>query len=474
MVHTTPTRTLAFAAAAFVFTVALPICAGAEYVWGPTTLLNDTLNLPTSLGVVVADPLDPATVWAVTSHLPDPLGPPESASGLFKSTDGGATWMQMNDLTLTPDMNVLDLAIDPVDPEIVYAATNVYGIFKTTDGGQNWAPKNSGITHNGLVFPEPTWGVNALAIDPSMPNIVYAGVSNANEIDIGAGAGDHPGFFKSTDGGESWSARNQGLPPRYDPFTLFDLTSHTVSVSDILVLPQMPNMVVIGLVDMEANAELLFGQTAQSRGRAFYSPNRAEGNWIERSTGLPAISQPQGSGGVTRVCGSVIFLAAAESGPPAVYASHTGLGMLLTLEEVFAKSKSKGVYKWAAGSWVRRSTGLPVITDEYNDQATNASGVAVAPLNPDILLVGMSASDAGDPNSNRSKVWVSPNAGGIWNRNWDSGMSVSPHGYTEANVYFLDINATQTRAYASVAWSTVEGSAGIEDNGIWRLPPLSD
>ncbi|KPJ52879.1 hypothetical protein AMJ39_06685 [candidate division TA06 bacterium DG_24] len=450
----------------------VPTVVHAQYVWGPTTLLNDPFTLPTSFGTVVADPLDPNTVWAATSHLPDPLGPPEPASGIFKSTDGGETWTQMNDGNLTPDMNVLDIAIDPSDQNIVYAASNVHGVFKTTDGGESWTAKNDGILYKGLSFPEPQWGANAIAIDPSDPNIVYVAVSNVNQIDIEAGAGDHPGFFKSTDGGESWSERNNGLPPRYDPFELFDLTSHTVSVSDILVLPQMPNVVVIGVLDIEANAELLFGLTAHCKGRIFYSPNRAEGNWIERSVGLPSISQAQGSGGVTRVCGSIMLLSAAETGPPAVYASHTGLGMLITLNDAFLKSKSKGVYKWGGGTWTRKSNGLPVVTDEYNDEATNSCAVAVAPVNPSILLVGISASDAGDPLSDRSKVYASRNGGDNWTKNWDQGMSVSPHGYTEANVLFLDINAAQTKAFASVTWNNVEGTAGIEDNGIWRLPPL--
>jgi hypothetical protein len=431
-------------------------------------LLNDPITIPTSFGTVVADAVDANLVWAATSNLPDPLGSPDPASGIFKSNDGGATWTQMNDASLTPDMNVLDIAIDPSDSDIVYAAANVYGVFKTTDGGQSWAAKNSGIVHNQASFPNTSWGANSIAIDPSDPDIVYVGVSNVNSIDVLEGP-DHPGFYKSTDGGESWSSRNSGLPPRHDPPGLFE-PGHTVSVTDILVLPQNPNIVVIGMIDAEIS--IGFGGTAYSRARVFYSTNKAQGSWVERSTGLPSISQSAGA--LAKVCMSAVLLGAAEDGPPRVYASHTGFGLeVVSLEEAIMKSKSKGVYKWAGGAWVRRSNGLPVISDQNNDNATNACAVAVAPINPDILIVGVSASDAGDPNSDHSKVYLSQNGGDTWIRNWDQGMSVSPHGYTEANVLFVDINAARTKAFASVTWNNTEGSAGDEDNGIWRLPPLS-
>jgi hypothetical protein len=445
---------------------------GGKYDWGPTTLLNDPINLTTPFGTVVTDPLDPNTVWAVTTNVPDPLGSPSPADGLFKSTDAGETWTQMNDGNLTEDINVLDLAIDPTNSNIVYAATNIYGVFKTTDGGATWATVNNGITHKGLSFPETTWGANAIAIDPSDPNIVYVAVSNINNIDIGLEGPDHPGFYKSTDGGEAWYARNDGLPPRHDP--LDDLLSHTVSVTDIVVIPQKPNIVLIGLLDIELNAKLLTGKTAYSKGRVFVSMNKAEGPWSEKSNGLPEISQSHSSGALTRICASAVFVAAAETGPPTAYASHTGFGIIVYLEDSEAKSKSKGVYKWGGTSWVRKSDGLPVISDGYNDNATNACGVCIAPKTPEKLLVGISASDAGDPYSDNSKVYMSPNGGNSWSKNWDQGMSDSPHGYTEASVLFLDINANQTKAFASVMWNNIEGSAGNEDDGIWRLPPLPE
>jgi hypothetical protein len=83
-------------------------------------------------------------------------------------------------------------------------------------------------------------------------------------------------------------------------------------------------------------------------------------------------------------------------------------------------------------------------------------------------MVGIGASDAGNPASDNSKVYLSLNGGLNWIKNWDSGLSDSPTiGYTEANPLFLAINADQTKAFASVLWS-----GGPEDNGIYRLPPI--
>lgn len=84
------------------------------------------------------------------------------------------------------------LAIDPATPTTLYAGTQGSGVFKTTDGGASWSAINNGLT-NLLVF--------ALAIDPATPTTLYAGT-----FAVGGG-----GVFKSTDGGASWSLLNTGV-----------------------------------------------------------------------------------------------------------------------------------------------------------------------------------------------------------------------------------------------------------------------
>ena len=77
--------------------------------------------------------------------------------------------------------DIIALAIDPLTPTTLYAATDGGGLFKTTDGGASW--NATGLTNISVL---------ALAIDPLTPTTLYAGV--------------YGGLFKSADGGASWSA----------------------------------------------------------------------------------------------------------------------------------------------------------------------------------------------------------------------------------------------------------------------------
>ena len=115
---------------------------------------------------------------------------PGPSFGMFKSTDGGETWAEINTDLETSLINIHRIAVHPTDSNVVYIGTWKDGVFKTTDGGQSWVLKN-----NGLVSAD----VRSLAIDPANPQVIYAG--------LGEGAG----VFKSTDGGGLWEAINTGL-----------------------------------------------------------------------------------------------------------------------------------------------------------------------------------------------------------------------------------------------------------------------
>jgi hypothetical protein len=113
------------------------------------------------------DPLTPTTIYAGTA-----------VSGVFKTTDAGATW---NATGLTGGA-VHALVIDPQNPTNVYAAFSNAGIVKSADGGTNWSA--TGLT-SGFV--------RRLAIDPLTPTTLYAVIPDA-------------GVFKSTDAGATWNA----------------------------------------------------------------------------------------------------------------------------------------------------------------------------------------------------------------------------------------------------------------------------
>jgi len=110
------------------------------------------------------------------------------AGGIFRSEDGGATWEPARQGV---EDTVFDLAAHPSDPDTVYAVTSD-GILVSHDRGATWAASNEGLPSlRGFQ-------VYALAIAPSAPDTLYAGTSR--------------GVWRSVDGGASWRRASRGLP----------------------------------------------------------------------------------------------------------------------------------------------------------------------------------------------------------------------------------------------------------------------
>jgi len=113
-----------------------------------------------------------------------------SSFGIFKSTDSGETWVEKNRGLEHSMRNINDIAVDPTNVNIVYAATHNDGTFKTVDGGESWVAINNGLM---------ALQVYSLAIDPNNPDTIYAGL------------GQGVGLFKSIDGGQHWEGINYGI-----------------------------------------------------------------------------------------------------------------------------------------------------------------------------------------------------------------------------------------------------------------------
>lgn len=106
---------------------------------------------------VAVDPTNSSTIYAGTS------------AGVFKSVDGGATWSEAN-IGLPDQTSVYALAVDPSTPTKVYAGA-VVGVFQSIDAGATWVPLNTGLTERTGPYPD----VTALLIDPAQPSRLYAG-----------------------------------------------------------------------------------------------------------------------------------------------------------------------------------------------------------------------------------------------------------------------------------------------------------
>lgn len=161
---------------------------------------------------IVVDPRNSNIVFVASQG---PLWSPGGERGLFKSTDGGATWK--NVLSKGPYTGVTDVVIDPTDPDTMYAATHQRhrtvwallntgsesGIHKSIDGGETWRELSQGL-------PGGDKGKIALGVSPQQNNVVYASIELPNR---------KGGFFRSENRGESFEKRSDfvsgGTGPHY-------------------------------------------------------------------------------------------------------------------------------------------------------------------------------------------------------------------------------------------------------------------
>ncbi len=111
-----------------------------------------------------------------------------TANGVYKSSDGGNHWQIMN-AGLTR-LSILALAIDPAVPETLYAGTWGDGLFKTLNGGILWTPIAPELAQEDIL---------ALAVDSASPRRIYAGTQNQ-------------GLWESPDGGASWHRLETTIP----------------------------------------------------------------------------------------------------------------------------------------------------------------------------------------------------------------------------------------------------------------------
>ncbi len=154
------------------------------------------------IGRVVIDPRDSKVVYVAAEG---PLWGPGGDRGLYKTVDGGKNWKAV--LTISENTGVVDVALDPANPDVIYAAAyqrrrHVYtlidggpesAIYKSTDAGATWNKLKSGL-------PSVDMGRIGLAVSPADPDVVYATIE----------ATDHKGgIFRSEDKGATWEKRNE-------------------------------------------------------------------------------------------------------------------------------------------------------------------------------------------------------------------------------------------------------------------------
>ena len=177
---------------------------------GGVTWENLGLKHSEHIAKILVDPRNSNVVYVAAQG---PLWNSGGDRGLYKTTDGGATWTKV--LDISPDTGVNDVVMDPRDPDVLIASsyqrrrhvwTLIDGgpestIYKSTDAGATWRKVEKGL-------PKVDKGRIGLAISPADPDIVYAIVEAAQ---------DEGGFFRSSDRGETWDKRSKAVTtsPQY-------------------------------------------------------------------------------------------------------------------------------------------------------------------------------------------------------------------------------------------------------------------
>jgi photosystem II stability/assembly factor-like uncharacterized protein len=161
-----------------------------------------------SIGCVTIDPTNPHVVWVGTG---ENVGGRHVGfgDGVYRSRDAGASW---ENLGLEDSQHISKIVVHPEKPDVVWVAAQGplwskggdRGLFKTTDGGKTWAK----------VLGAGEWtGVTDVAIDPRNPDVLYAATWQRHRtVAAYMGGGPESGLHRSTDGGATWEKLKKGLP----------------------------------------------------------------------------------------------------------------------------------------------------------------------------------------------------------------------------------------------------------------------
>ncbi|MEO0079374.1 MAG: hypothetical protein ABIK44_01690 [candidate division WOR-3 bacterium] len=282
---------------------------------------------------VAVDTLNPGTVFAGSD-----------VGGIYKSTDYGRSWRIVN--TGLTDYYIERIVPHPHQSGIIYAGT-WGGVHKSTDGGETWQPKRTGFPPSGMY--NYTAPVAALLIDPHNPATLYAGIGMPRlghtdinrwrpvptkgaifkSIDYGESwrmirntgidttalisalvadpvhtgviyAVAHTGVYKSTDGGETWAARNAGLPQFCD----------TVTPRGLAISPANPSVLYLTIISYDRYPFWSGGVWKTTNGGELWFPCTTG---LGRSKYIDIVVNPQNS--------AVLYAGAIHFGSGGVYKS---------------------------------------------------------------------------------------------------------------------------------------------------------
>lgn len=161
-----------------------------------------------SIGAVAIAPSNHSEVWVGTGE-PNVRNDTITGAGVYYSPDAGKTWQFMG---LKDVGQISRIVIDPNNPEIVFVAAlgnpwkpnRERGVYRTTDGGKTWKK---------VLYVDDKTGASDLIMEPGNPNVLFAGMWSVRRYPWDLVDGSKTGgIWESTDGGSSWTQLHAGLP----------------------------------------------------------------------------------------------------------------------------------------------------------------------------------------------------------------------------------------------------------------------
>ncbi|MBT8404843.1 MAG: glycosyl hydrolase, partial [Gemmatimonadetes bacterium] len=161
-----------------------------------------------SLGAIALDPSNPDVVWLGTGEQ-NSVRSSSFGDGVYRSLDGGLTWEHRG---LESSRHVGRIVVHPDDSDVVFVAAmgslwgpgGERGLYRTRDGGENWERVLAIDEHTGVV---------EVAMDPRDPEVLFAATFQRERRQwsmVGGGPGS--GLHRSDDGGETWRRVEGGFP----------------------------------------------------------------------------------------------------------------------------------------------------------------------------------------------------------------------------------------------------------------------
>jgi photosystem II stability/assembly factor-like uncharacterized protein len=232
------------------------------FTWKPVT---DGQMASSSVGAVAVAESNPDIVYFGTGET-ELRGNIMQGDGVYKSIDGGLTWKNIG---LRNTQAISRIRIHPRNPDIVYVSVLGHpygpnedrGVFKTTDGGATWKK---------VLYKSDRAGAEDLLLDPTNPDVVYASIWEVYRTPYKMwGGGGACGLYKSTDAGATWTelTANPGMPK--GPIGKIGITISPVNTNRVWAIIEANNGGLYRSDDAGASWELVNNER-KLRQRAFY------------------------------------------------------------------------------------------------------------------------------------------------------------------------------------------------------------